>query len=286
MPIHDWTRVDAGIFHHFHQQWIVAITNVLNQRFLPREYYALAEQHGASFEPDVLTLKTSGSAKLDEGVVDSPFSSTSTHRGGNGLAGGGVLVGEPKARIKAETDLEFYRRKQNVAAVRHVSGDELVAVVEIVSKGNKSGRTAFDDFVRKSAEFLTHRVHLLVLDLYPTTARDPHGIHGAIWDAVAGEEYLRPNDKPLTLASYESGALIRAFIEPVSVGDVLSDMPLFLEPGRYVEVPLEETYRVAFDAVPRRWRTILDPKLIGHAKYEGCITVVNATRPSSPRLSH
>ena len=260
MPIHDWTRVDAGILHHFHQQWIVAITNVLNDRFLPREYYALAEQHGASFEPDVLTLKTSGLAKVDEDASEPPASSLMTKGDGNAPAGGGVLVAEPRARIKAETDLEFYRRKQNVAAIRHVSGDELVAVVEIVSKGNKSGRTAFDDFVRKSAEFLTHRVHLLILDLYPTTARDPHGIHGAIWDAVAGEDYARPNDKPLTLASYESGVLIRAFVEPVSVGDALSDMPLFLEPGRYVEVPLEETYRIAFDAVPRRWRAILDPR--------------------------
>ncbi len=44
MPIHDWTRVDAGIFHHFHQRWIVAITDVLNQRLLPAEYDALAEQ--------------------------------------------------------------------------------------------------------------------------------------------------------------------------------------------------------------------------------------------------
>jgi len=51
MPIHDWTRVDAGIFHHFHQ-----------------------------------------------------------------------------------------RRKQNFAAVRHVSGDRLVAVVDVVSRGYKSGR--------------------------------------------------------------------------------------------------------------------------------------------------
>jgi hypothetical protein len=225
MPIHDWTRVDVGIFHHFHQSWISSITDVLNQRLLPREYYALIEQHGASFEPDVLSR-----------------------------------VADPRARIKAETDLEFYRRKQNVAAVRHVSGDELVAIVEIVSKGNKSGRKPFDDFVRKSAEFLSHQVHLLILDLYPTTARDPQGIHGAIWDAVAGEEYVRPNDKQLTLASYEAGGLIRAFVEPVSVGDVLSDMPLFLEPGRYVEVPLEEIYRVAFDAVPKRWRTILDPR--------------------------
>ena len=86
-----------------------------------------------------------------------------------------MLVAEPRVRITAETDLEFYRRKQNVVAVRHVSGDHLVAIVEIVSKGNKSGRKAFDDFVRKAAEFLSHQVHLLILDLQPPTARDPAG---------------------------------------------------------------------------------------------------------------
>ena len=146
-------------------------------------------------------------------------------------------MAEPRVRITAETDLEFYRRKQNVAAVRHVSGDQLVAIVEIVSKGNKSGRKAFEDFVRKAAEFLDHQVHLLILDLQPTTPRDPQGIHGAIWDEVAGEEYVRPADKPLTLAAYESGAGVRAFVEPVGVGDTMIDMPLFLEPGRYVAPP-------------------------------------------------
>jgi hypothetical protein len=25
MPIHDWTKVDAGIFHAFHLHWIAAI---------------------------------------------------------------------------------------------------------------------------------------------------------------------------------------------------------------------------------------------------------------------
>jgi len=260
MPIHDWTRVDAGIFHHFHQRWIGAITDVLNQRLLPREYYALAEQHGAGFEPDVLTLKTSGSAKPDYDDAEPPVTSPSTHGDGNEPAEGGVLLAEPRTRVKAETDLEFYRRKQNVVAVRHISGDRLIAIVEIVSKGNKSGRKAFDDFVRKAADFLSHEVHLLILDLQPTTPRDPQGIHGAIWDEVAGEEYFRPTDKLLTLASYESGGRVRAFIEPVGIGDVLCDMPLFLEPGRYVEVPLEATYRVAFDSVPRRWRAILEPR--------------------------
>ena len=72
MPIHDWTRVDAGIFHHFHQRWIGAITDVLNQRLLPREYYALAEQQGAGFEPDVLTLKASGAPEPDDDTAQPP----------------------------------------------------------------------------------------------------------------------------------------------------------------------------------------------------------------------
>ncbi len=257
MPIHDWTRVDAGIFHHFHQRWIGSITDVLNQRLLPREYYALAEQQGAGFEPDVLTLKASPPSEEE----DDPVQPGVTRPGGNGdgAMGGGVLVAEPPVSVTALTDLEFYRRKQNVAAVRHISDDHLVAVVEIVSKGNKPGRRAFEDFVRKAGELLCHQIHLLVLDLQPATARDPQGIHGAIWDEVAGEEYVRPTDKPLTLAAYESANRVRAFVEPVGVKDTLRDMPLFLDPGRYVSVPLEETYSIAFDSVPRRWRTVLEP---------------------------
>src|SRR4051812_33699866 len=164
MPIHDWTRVDAGIFHHFHQRWIGAITDVLNQRLLPGEYYALAEQQGAGFEPDVLTLKAMVADPEAEGLTPPEVPSTAGHRDGNGAGGGGVLVAPPRVSVTAETDLDFYRRKQNVVAVRHVSGDHLVAIVEVVSKGNKSGRKAFDDFVRKAAEFLGRRVHLLILD--------------------------------------------------------------------------------------------------------------------------
>ena len=255
MPIHDWTRVDAGIFHHFHQRWIGDITHILNQGLLPPQYYALAEQQGAGFEPDVLTLKASVGPQQSDDATERP-----EPRGpDDGNEAGGVIVAEPRVRIRAETDLEFFRRKQNVVAVRHVSGDQLVAIVEIVPKRNKAGRKAFDDFVRKTAEFLEHRVHLLILDLQPPTPRDPQGIHGAIWDAVAGVEYLRPADKLLTLAAYESGAGVRAFIELIAVGDTLIDMPLFLEPGRYVDVPLEQTYQTAFDDVPRRWRTVLEP---------------------------
>ena len=47
MPIHDWSRVDAGIFHHFHHGWIEEIARALNGGVLPDDYYAMAEQHAA-----------------------------------------------------------------------------------------------------------------------------------------------------------------------------------------------------------------------------------------------
>ncbi|NUQ64595.1 MAG: hypothetical protein HUU20_19180 [Pirellulales bacterium] len=50
----------------------------------------------------------------------------------------------------------------------------------------------------------------------------------------------------------------RAFIEPVAVGGRLPDMPLFLDPERYVPVPLEDTYTAAFAAVPKRWQSVLE----------------------------
>ena len=70
---------------------------------------------------------------------------------------------------------------------------------------------------------------------------------------------LLPPDQPLTLVSYSSGLLWRAYVEPMALGAKLSDMPLFLEPDRYTLTPLEATYADAFAAVPKRWRDELEP---------------------------
>lgn len=161
-------------------------------------------------------------------------------------------------RLTDESDLEFYRRKQNSVTIHHVSGDRIVAIVEVVSPGNKSSRRALRSFVEKAAELLDRRIHLLVLDLHPPGARDPRGIHGAIWEELTGKEFDPPPGKPFTLVAYESALTVRAYIEPLQVGDALNDMPLFLEPGAHVPVPLERTYSAAFAAVPRRWRRVLE----------------------------
>src|SRR5438876_525298 len=121
MPIHDWTRVDAGIFHDFHHDWITEIKRALNHGILPEEYYALAEQHAAGYGPDVVTLQTNRNGSDD----DSPIAPRLPGKGG-------VLLAPPRLQPIAETDLAFYRRKQSAISIRHVSGDEVVAMVEIV----------------------------------------------------------------------------------------------------------------------------------------------------------
>jgi len=246
MPVHDWTRVEAGIFHAFHHRWISAISDALNEGVLPEDYYALPEQHAAGFGPDVLTLQGS---RDDENGSAAPDASGQR---------GGLLVAAPRLAPTAETDMEFYRRKQTSVAIRHVSGDRVVAMIEIVSPGNKSTRHAMRSFVEKAAEFLDAGVHLLIVDLFPPGPRDPHGIHAAVWDEIAGQEYAPPADKPLTVAAYETALSVRAYVRPVAVGDALPEMPLFLEPNGCVQAPLEPTYQTAFAAMPRRWRRVLE----------------------------
>ena len=234
------------IFHDFFHGWISEIARVLNRGLLPSEYYALVEQHAAGYDPNVLTLQENGHAEADEDREPEPTLTA------------GALLAEPRLQPIAETDMAFYRRKQKVIAVRHVSGDRLIAVVEVVSPGNKASRNPLRSFIEKAAELLERRIHLLILDLFPPGRRDPQGIHAEIWEEIAGQEYKAPADKPLTLAAYESGLAIRAYVVPVAVGDVLTDMPLFLEPEEAVEVPLEATYNAAFAEVPQRWRRVLE----------------------------
>src|SRR3954454_19315057 len=61
MPIHAWSKTDAGLFHHFHQRWIGNLCDGLNA-VLPPDYFALSEMVTAGTIPDVLTLERGGRA--------------------------------------------------------------------------------------------------------------------------------------------------------------------------------------------------------------------------------
>src|SRR5437016_6192323 len=73
MPIHDWSRVSAGVFHDFHQDWTIEIRRTLNRGLLPPGYTALTDLRVNALEPDVVAIQGSGApAPGGLAVADAP----------------------------------------------------------------------------------------------------------------------------------------------------------------------------------------------------------------------
>ena len=209
MPIHDWTRAPAGIFHHFHQSWTVEIARLLNGKYSAKDECALLEQ-------SEITLPANAS------------------------------------------EASHYAHKANRISIQRPIGN-VVAIIEIVSPGNKDSRHALRSFVDKAVELLRKGVHLLIVDLLPPSNRDPQGIHKAIWEQFTDDSFTLPPDNPLTLVAYQAGTEMTAYVEPVGVGDPLPDMPLFLDIDFHVLVPLEAAYQTTWDLCPEPLRALVQP---------------------------
>jgi hypothetical protein len=207
MPIHDWTRVDHGTFHDFHQGWVTAIRSALNNGLLPPDYEARIEPHAVPPTP--------------------------------------------------EFELDLHVRLWKTVVVRN-SDARAVAFIQIVTPGSKASELAVRSMARKVTGALREGVNVLVVDLFPPGEFDPNGIHGAIWSAIGYSRYLALDDKRLTIASYVGDSELRAYVDPVAVGETLPEMPLFLEPESYISLPLEATYAAAFEGIPRRTRERLN----------------------------
>ena len=82
MPIHDWTRVRANRFHHFHQTWTANLAAALNSGRLPPGFFALAEQITGGPEADVVALELTPPA------------------GTSSLSGMSVAVAPPSAQFR------------------------------------------------------------------------------------------------------------------------------------------------------------------------------------------
>jgi hypothetical protein len=221
MPVHDWTRVSDATFHDFHYSWVLEIKRALMRGLLPKGYYVMAEQFGGDLgAPDVLTLQAAGT--------------------------------------KPESDKrDSYARLQRTLIIRHTSDDRIVAIIEVLSPGNKSSRHAIRSFLNKAVVALDSGIHLLLVDVHPPGPRDPHGIHGALLNEIGTEDYVLGTERRLTVASYIGGAVVEAFVAHFAVGEPIPPMPLFLTRGNYVQVPLEAAYMAAWEDVPPQYKEVL-----------------------------
>ncbi|HYV37394.1 MAG TPA: DUF4058 domain-containing protein [Gemmataceae bacterium] len=215
MPIHDWTRVDAGLFHDFHQDWTVELSRVLNAGRLPRGYVALIDQEI-----------------------------------------GGPITGSMVGRQGKESEEEIYSRRANRISIQNHRRD-WVAEIDIISPGDKCSGSALHAFVQRAIDLLGQGIHLLLVDLFPPSTRDPQGIHCEIWKEFSEQPFTFPITKPLTVAAYVAKP-VTAFVDQAAVGDQLPDMPVFLHEDRYIPVPLEETYQASWAVFPADFKDLLE----------------------------
>jgi len=241
MPLHDWTNAYSGLFHDFHQSWSIRIKEALNRGLLPKGVLALVEQKSGLLEPDVLAIERHGRWRAQSDTRE-----------------GSVATAEPQTRMmqRADTDEKYYAAKANRIVVRKDFGD-ILAVIEIVSPGNKNSKKALSQFVDKTSEFIASGVHVLVVDVFPPPSRDPQGIHKVIWEQFNEQPFDFPIGKDRILVSYRAEIDPIAYIEPIAVGDTLADMPLFLSDDFYISVPLRQTYEATWESQPQDFHELV-----------------------------
>ena len=238
MPIHDWGRAEAWRFHDFHSTWLIHLKETLNAGRLPAGYEAFAEQRAELYIPDVLTL------------TDPRPPAPHTN--------GAVAVAEPRADRRAEVGTRPALGR--ALTVRHASGRRVVAIIEVVSPRNKDREASVGDFAGKIAGMLAAGVHAAVIDVLPPGRHDPGGMHPAVWSLLEAETPADrpPPDRPLTFAGYRAAGLLVAYLNYAAVGAALPPVPLFLDDGAFVDLPLEETYMTGFTRLPPSARAGLE----------------------------
>jgi hypothetical protein len=244
MPMHDWTKVEAWVYHDFHTIYLVMLRHELNAK-LPAGYYAVAEQNLRTLGPDILALQTALPVPLEQ-----PQPNIYTH---DALETAGILVADRAKKIPG------FRQKR--LTIRHSSNNRVVAILELVSRGNKESKSGIQQFTRKICHALEEGIHAVIIDPFPPSRLDPNGIHAIIWSRLTA----RPSaTKNLTCCaiSYESlmgeDETYRSYIATFRPGDPLPDIPLFLNPGQAIILSLEAAYVKAYEEVLPQHREILE----------------------------
>lgn len=242
MPLHNWSGLRAGLFHHFHNAWIYRLADRLNQGLLPEGYFAAGEQISGSIEPDVVTL-------AEQPEFNSP-----------GFSGGQVLAVKstpPSTSLQQESEALTFLKRMDHLVVRRVGDERLIAVIEILSLGDRTSRTRLRQFVDKATQLLEEGVHLVVIDLFPTGSLCADGLHALLWEQWTGEQAPAAGPGDRLCVGYQSGTSVRAFAEYVRVAEPLPSVPLFLNEDWYVPLPLEETYASVWSTYPAPWQAVV-----------------------------
>ena len=138
--------------------------------------------------------------------------------------------------------------------VRHPDGDQIVAIVEFASPGNRDSVPKVIDFTDKLAAALEAGIHAVLIDPFPGTGPAPDGLHGVV-TARFGATHRLDHNRPLTFAGYRAvsapGVSPTAFVQSSAVGEPPPTVPLFLDPAWCIPLDLAPGYAAAFRGCPK-----------------------------------
>lgn len=228
MPLDDWSRVPHNVFHNFHTGWLWNIARVLNLSVLPQGYVARTEEYVGPYEADVLALETGRRAASSPRPEHAPVPT--------------LTIAPPR----------FVPRKERRVSVFSAQDERRVAVIEVVSPGNKDSRNRVDWFDRKLVEYVEGGLHLMMIALFPGTGVPPEGF-GAIVTRELGATTPLPTAERqvVSLECQDEPPEVRVYATELTLGASFPDAPLFLEPGLSVAIPLDPTYAETVGGLPQ-----------------------------------
>ncbi len=212
----------------FHAFWSTAIAANLNSRLPPR-YFAEAQIHlGTQLEIDIATLES------EESIA---------HGLANG-SNGGVAIETYAPPVATSAFSAEFPDNIEIQVYHESGGAELVGAIELVSPGNKDRPETRLAFAAKCAAYLQRGVGLVVVDIVTDG-------HANLHDELMELPDRFPDAASLYAVAYRpvhretTGNQVEVWSRPLSLGETMPILPLWLRRGPTMPVELEETYQEA-----------------------------------------
>ena len=228
MPLLDHFRAPLKAtrrWEGFHSKWANVLVDALNETLLPDGYYAEPQVHmGPRVEIDL--------AALDNRPIR-----------GKAIAGG-PWVPPPPALVMPGVEQDWFE----IQVISTAAGPTLVGAIELVSPANKDRPIHRRAFAVKCASYLAQGVGLVVVDVVTERLANMHDEIVSLWPGAEGLRF--PGGSPLCAVAYrpvhrDAGVQIEVWFSPITIGQTLPTLPLYLDVDLVVPIDLEATYASA-----------------------------------------